>query len=847
MSCRRVRWRRRSWGSTGSWIARTATTGSRSGSTRRAGSPGDRFARTAGRIGSSPTSGVEASGDRLLVQKFLFDLRAPRAGRWRSFRARSSRTRLTSSGSSACPASRSRSSMATSGSTGDRPEDRSTRSERPGSRSSTTGSSPRTQLGSRGGRFAATGRSGSPRPAGRRRARASSTSRRRGRTRARTGSNIATGTPIGRSTARSATRTRTTAASTASGHVVRDLMFEARCRSATTSTSVQVRVVHGADRFVLSLPVDAQARDGPPQRQAARRSRRPGWARSSPATSPRWDLLEVAVVDHRISASLNGKPLFDPIDYETDGRPRSSTASPLSLGVVNGSIEIKDLRLFRDIYYTGELALGSRRPAAVDDPFLLERMSTSSWATTARSRTTRDSGRTGRWSGDRSSWASRSWSTCRARRTASGSSATSWDGFPTSAKYVTFVSLEPTPPSQPQATRPRGPSHDEPDCHPPAARRFPLAKPRRAPAKPKESMRDFVEQIVIAFILAFLIRGFDAEAFVIPTGSMAPTLMGRHKEVTCPECGHLYAINASDETEEFIVSRRLTEVGVCGNCRYRTDVDATPSFKGDRILVMKFPYELPVPARFGRAEAVGRGGLPLPREARNQLHQAAGGAARRRPADQPRRHPDPAERRQHVVRDRAQAVDPPGRDADARLRRRLSPQGVRRQAGMAALAEGTGWTEDTPGTYLANPTDPAAWADLRYRHLVPDPEQWAAVEAQEAAPARPPGHPDHRLLLVQHQHQPVLLRPLVAGARGLPPAQLGRRPDRRGHVEIASATPQGQLRLELVEAGSRTAARSTSPPGSPRCSGATSKLGEAPPPSGSRRATTSSSPTSTIG
>src|SRR5882757_3845387 len=67
--------------------------------------------------------------------------------------------------------------------------------------------------------------------------------------------------------------------------------------------------------------------------------------------------------------------------------------------------------------------------------------------------------------------------------------------------------------------------------------------------KPKETTRDFVEQIVVAIILAVLIRGYDAEAFVIPTGSMAPTLMGRHKEVTCPECGYVYAVNASEEVE----------------------------------------------------------------------------------------------------------------------------------------------------------------------------------------------------------------------------------------------------------------------------------------------------------
>ena len=51
------------------------------------------------------------------------------------------------------------------------------------------------------------------------------------------------------------------------------------------------------------------------------------------------------------------------------------------------------------------------------------------------------------------------------------------------------------------------------------------------------AVRETVESIVIAFILAFLFRTFEAEAFVIPTGSMAPTLYGRHKEATCQTCG----------------------------------------------------------------------------------------------------------------------------------------------------------------------------------------------------------------------------------------------------------------------------------------------------------------------
>ena len=48
------------------------------------------------------------------------------------------------------------------------------------------------------------------------------------------------------------------------------------------------------------------------------------------------------------------------------------------------------------------------------------------------------------------------------------------------------------------------------------------------------TLRETIESIAIAFMLAFLFRTFEAEAFVIPTGSMAPTLMGKHLDITCP-------------------------------------------------------------------------------------------------------------------------------------------------------------------------------------------------------------------------------------------------------------------------------------------------------------------------
>ena len=75
-------------------------------------------------------------------------------------------------------------------------------------------------------------------------------------------------------------------------------------------------------------------------------------------------------------------------------------------------------------------------------------------------------------------------------------------------------------------------------------RRFPITKSYAAHEQPS---RETVESIVVAVILAFLFRAFVAEAFVIPTGSMASTLMGRHIDVTCNECGFRYSCGASSE------------------------------------------------------------------------------------------------------------------------------------------------------------------------------------------------------------------------------------------------------------------------------------------------------------
>src|SRR5437870_7195751 len=95
------------------------------------------------------------------------------------------------------------------------------------------------------------------------------------------------------------------------------------------------------------------------------------------------------------------------------------------------------------------------------------------------------------------------------------------------------------------------------------------------PKRP-DSWRETIESIVIAFVLAFLFRTFEAEAFVIPTGSMAPTLQGRHKDLKCPECGYWFRAGASSEADangrELGDAYKIGTV-VCPICRYPISTD----------------------------------------------------------------------------------------------------------------------------------------------------------------------------------------------------------------------------------------------------------------------------------
>ncbi|MCG3181357.1 MAG: hypothetical protein BIFFINMI_03744 [Phycisphaerae bacterium] len=136
----------------------------------------------------------------------------------------------------------------------------------------------------------------------------------------------------------------------------------------------------------------------------------------------------------------------------------------------------------------------------------------------------------------------------------------------------------------------------------------PRPRPEEVEKTPAESIKETIDSIIVAFCLAFVFRAFIVEAFVIPTGSMADTLLGMHRQYTCESCGYTFDVGIQGSVTTLEAIQQLQSGGRevrCPHCGWALETQVgseadreRPNLGGDKILVLKYPYLFSTPRRW---------------------------------------------------------------------------------------------------------------------------------------------------------------------------------------------------------------------------------------------------------
>lgn len=116
-------------------------------------------------------------------------------------------------------------------------------------------------------------------------------------------------------------------------------------------------------------------------------------------------------------------------------------------------------------------------------------------------------------------------------------------------------------------------------------------------ARPEEPgvFRQIVESLACLAVAVIVFRAFLVEGYIISTGSMAPSLLGYHKQVVCPDCQFEFAFGVAFDRPGVALSQLAT----CPNCgQGAIDVSNIPRNDGDQLLVNKHAYLLDDPDRW---------------------------------------------------------------------------------------------------------------------------------------------------------------------------------------------------------------------------------------------------------
>ena len=94
-------------------------------------------------------------------------------------------------------------------------------------------------------------------------------------------------------------------------------------------------------------------------------------------------------------------------------------------------------------------------------------------------------------------------------------------------------------------------------------------------------------------------RAVIFESFDIPTGSMAPSLRGRHRVCVCPSCGHEVVVGRHRTDQDGTGHARFYRKAFCQNCGlFPLPVTDSPEIEGDQVVVNRAAFLVRSPSRW---------------------------------------------------------------------------------------------------------------------------------------------------------------------------------------------------------------------------------------------------------
>jgi len=154
------------------------------------------------------------------------------------------------------------------------------------------------------------------------------------------------------------------------------------------------------------------------------------------------------------------------------------------------------------------------------------------------------------------------------------------------------------------ADAPASPEQSAPAAAPPTSG-APSGGPRHTRKKKSgehdETPKEVAMSVIMSFALVFIFTRFVVASYVIPTGSMAPTLMGAHVRVQSAETGQNWAVNPSKflDRDGRVPAPMQENLGVEDRVTGREMLIPEARLRfGDRIFVLHYIYALFEPSRW---------------------------------------------------------------------------------------------------------------------------------------------------------------------------------------------------------------------------------------------------------